>query len=158
MTKRSRPKNVVVFMKETVTLGHVDHIFSPLINIIAFIIPFWIYAYDIKHLISLLLISKTKIQKLRIHSHGNKNPPNLRKPVNGPLIRMGSDNITEEDFSSTGVPKSECVKDFIKTLSIIMNNDSQITFDACNQGRGDILRNISKALGPNIMVNGFSHL
>jgi hypothetical protein len=156
--KTKRHKNIAIFMREVVSPGHVDHVYSPFLNILARLNPLWRYTCDIADLVSFLTTlpdSTGCVEKLRIHSHGNKNPPGLSIPFVGPLIRMGDDNLSLEDFDSAG-DSTGSVKNLLEALRRIMRENGIIIFDACNQGDGELLKNISKFLGPNITVNGFS--
>lgn len=152
--------NTSIFMKEVANASHIDHIYSPIYNIIFSIKnPFWKYATNLNHLKSSILTPAFKkgnyIEELRIHSHGNKNPPKLYFK-NGPVIRMGEDNLSLNDFDRDGNPYSGPVEDFLMELKNAMAENAKITFDSCSQGDGELLKNISRFLGKNIEVSGFS--
>jgi hypothetical protein len=150
-------KSVSAHMEEDVFTSHtgkgdgLEHWFSPLANIGSFLNPFMHHTRGIKDLIDTLYedAGADCIKELRIHSHGNRD-----------LIRMGSDDIQSSDFDATGAIKpgkdQENLRKLIDTLKKLMCKPSKIIFDACNAAQGDLLKNISKNLGGNITVNGFS--
>ena len=147
-------------MKEVVNKSHTDHIYSPFYNAIFSIKnPFWQYAASLDHLKTSILIPASKnsnyIKKLRVHSHGNKNPPKLYFKK-GPVIRMGEDNLSLNDFDQNGNSYAGPVRDFLAELKNALAKNAIITFDSCNQGPGELLKNISKAIGKNVTVSGFS--
>lgn len=149
-----------IFMKEVADASHVDHFYSPIYNLIFRIKnPFWKYAENLNHFKLSILIPIIEngryIKKLRIHSHGNKNPPKFYNKK-GPVIRMGDDNLSLYDFDGDGNPHSGLAKDFLISLKNVLTKDAKIIFDSCNQGSGELLKNISKFLGENITVIGFS--
>ncbi len=154
--------NLDIFMKEVVNKSHTDHFYSSLYNnIFSLKNPLWKYAENLKHLESSILIPYLNEEKfvkmLRIHSHGNKNPPGLYNSK-GPVIRMGEDNLSLHNFYENGYPSSHSVRDFLITLKSVMAENSEINFDSCNQGKGEILKNISRFLCKDIKVVGFSGL
>lgn len=110
---------------------------------------------DIKELIHLLWVDAGAysagqdvacISELRIHSHGNKSE-----------ILMGDNKIKSGDFESSGVVRPNTdTETLIKALKKLMCRPSKIIFDACSAAEGTLLQNISKNLGPDITVNGFS--
>lgn len=149
-----------IFMKEVVSTSHTDHIYSSIYNLIFSIKnPFWEYAINLNYLKTFIFIPTIErgkyIKKLPIHSHGNKNAPGLYNEK-GPVIRMGEDNLSLHDFDSDGNPCSDSVKDFLVSFKNVLFDNAKITFDSCNQGSGELLKNISKFLGKDIIVTGFS--
>ncbi len=150
-TETRDKEDVTVFMEENVFgPGPMEHWYSPLANAFAFLNPFWDYLEDLDDFCDEVIDdidSDECIEELRVHSHGNSS-----------LIRMGGDNITLSDFDAAGNPKPGNVKDWLDKLKPKMCNPSEIIFDACGQGRGDMLRYMSNYLGPNVTVSGFSGL
>lgn len=136
---------VTVFMKEDID----EHWYSVFSDSFSFLNPFWHYTFDIEDLIDILYEDAPGnqcIKELRIHSHGNRSS-----------IRMGRDNIDISDFDATGKsrPGTE-TNDLILALKEKMCRPGTIIFDACDAAKGNLLRNISRSLGPNITVKGFT--
>ena len=157
-----KEKNIHVFMKEVVSPSHIDHFYSPIYNkIFGIKNNLWRYAENLNNFESVILIPYLErgifIKKLRVHSHGNKNPPGFYDEV-GPVIRMGEDNLSLYDFYQNGNPYPGLVRDFLITLKKTLVENAEITFDSCNQGKGNLLKNISNFLERDIIVNGFSGL
>jgi hypothetical protein len=158
----SKKCSLNIIMKEVINDVHTDHFYSPIYNtIFNWKNPFWKFAKDLENLQSSIFIpiheKDIQITKLRIHSHGNKNPPNLHTE-SGPVIRMGEDNLSVHDFDQNDYPNSILVRDFLILLKNVLAPNSEITFDACNQKNGYLLKNISQFLGKDITVTGFSNL
>ena len=125
-------------------------------NLAALLDPFTHQGVDnIKELIHLLWVDAGAyssgaeiacIKELRIHSHGNESE-----------IRMGDDSITTGNFDANGVARAGTPVDaLITALKKLMCKPGKIIFDACNAAKGTLLQNISKNLGSDITVNGFS--
>lgn len=85
-------------------------------------------------------------EQLEIMSHGNTG-----------RIKMGDtgDNIRLTDFDASGNPSGK-TKDLLDALKSAMCPAGHLSFTACNQGNGDLLRKISAYLQNAITVSGFS--
>jgi hypothetical protein len=127
-------------------------------NLLALLDPFTHQGVDgFRELIHLLWIDAgrynvatkdTCISELRIHSHGNAHE-----------ILMGDDAIRDSDFQLDGmVNPNTPLSDLLDVLKRVMCKPSTIIFDACHAAEGTLLQNLSRNLGPNITVNGFTGL
>ncbi|MEH6548159.1 MAG: hypothetical protein V7701_17115 [Sneathiella sp.] len=100
------------------------------------------------------------LEYLQIFSHGGALVSSSGSgTVVGSRIKMGSDYLSTDDFDANGKvtagSKTEALLDKLKTA---LCPGAKVVFSACGQGVGDLLRNISKHIGNNVIINGNSDL
>jgi hypothetical protein len=159
------PEDVSVAFPDDFAVGLSVHLFAPLVNIFARIA--FKYEKNVALMISEVfdpMIAKNQcIKRLRIHSHGGPLPGGESPVTNGSFIRMGKGadgqqiNLRSDDFDANGVAQPGTVAaDLIAKLNAVMCHPSEIIFDACHQGIGELLKNLSRALGPDRTVKGYA--
>lgn len=166
-----KQKDVSVHMGEDVVGGRhrgdgwlFEHLWSPLANLGSLLNPFMHHCRSIRDLTDILYedAGADCIKELRIHSHGNTH-----------LIRMDADDIIDQheadrrrqagepgaqpSFGPGGtVTAGSDLAKLIDALKKTMCKPSKVIFDACNAASGTLLQDLSRNLGPDITVNGFS--
>jgi len=104
------------------------------------------------------------ISRLNILSHGGKLVDASTGTEIGSTITIGKqgESIRSDDFDPAGnltnSANAQATKSLLDALKRVLCRGAKRFFSACNQGTGELLRDISRYLDNDVEVNGFSGL
>lgn len=156
-------EDVSIVFPDTFELGFSVHLFSWAVNWGAYLCPGFKYRNDIAEAITEtfdpLIAAGKCIKRLRIHSHGGKLVMPNGTVVGSTICTGKTEMIRSDEFDLAGVPVPGTPTDtLLQKLKKVMCQPSEIIFDACNQGVGEMLKNISSFLAPSCTVKGYRDL
>ncbi len=98
---------------------------------------------DLVRVLELATQGDHKLESLQIMSHGNE-----------AVICMGTDNIVPSDFDAEGNARPGKTRALLDTIKTSLAPGATLHFSACDQANSEVLMNISKYLGNDIVVYG----